>query len=54
MLFIMDDIKKLKESIIEYDRQIKLSELKLQQLQFELEIKKIELEIKHYQKQKEV
>jgi hypothetical protein len=43
------DIKEIEElKIIQHDRQIKLSELKLQQLQIELEMKKVELELQKY------
>lgn len=43
------DNKEIEElKIIQHDRQIKLSELKLQQLQIELEMKKVELELQKY------
>jgi prophage antirepressor-like protein len=43
------DNKEIEElKIIQHDREIKLSELKLQQLQIELEMKKIELELQKY------
>jgi len=43
------DSKEIEElKIIQHDRQIKLSELKLQQLQIELEMKKVELELQKY------
>ena len=43
------DSKETEElKIIQHDRQIKLSELKLQQLQIELEMKKVELELQKY------
>ena len=43
------DSKEIEElKIIQHDREIKLSELKLEQLQIELEMKKIELELQKY------
>jgi prophage antirepressor-like protein len=43
------DSKEIEElKIIQHDRQIKLSELKLQQLQIELEMKKVELELQKH------
>ena len=43
------DNKEIEElKIIQHDRQIKLSELKLQHLQIELEMKKVELELQKY------
>ena len=47
--FMPQDIKEIEElKIIQHDRQIKLSELKLQHLQIELEMKKVELELQKY------
>ena len=47
--FMPQDIKEIEElKIIQHDKQIKLSELKLQQLQVELEMKKVELELQKY------
>ena len=43
------DSKEIEElKIIQHDREIKLSELKLQQMQIELEMKKVELELQKY------
>jgi prophage antirepressor-like protein len=43
------DSKEIEElKIIQHDREIKLSEIKLEQLQIELEMKKIELELQKY------
>jgi hypothetical protein len=43
------DSKEIEElKIIQHDKQIKLSELKLQHLQIELEMKKVELELQKY------
>jgi prophage antirepressor-like protein len=45
--FIPQDVKEIEElKIIQQDKQIKLTELKIQQLQIEFEIKKVELELK--------
>ena len=48
--FMPQDAKEMEElKIIQQDKQIKLSELKIQQLQIEFEIKKVDLELKKLQ-----